>query len=74
VVNAVLDAVRQFGVHDIGNAVFPDAGLARHPQRQGGARLIPSNFDYVAPTTVDEAVAALAEGGRTPRSSPVGRA
>ena len=25
--------------------------------------MIPSNFDYVAPTTVDEAVAALAEGG-----------
>lgn len=25
--------------------------------------MIPSNFDYVAPTTVDEAVAALAQGG-----------
>ena len=25
--------------------------------------MIPSNFDYVAPTTVDDAVAALAEGG-----------
>ena len=25
--------------------------------------MIPSNFDYVAPTTVDDAVAALAQGG-----------
>ena len=45
------------------NAVQPNAGLARHPIRQGRRRMIPSGFDYVAPATVDDAVAALAQAG-----------
>jgi len=41
----------------------PNAGLAGHSNRRGRRPIIPSDFDYVAPTTVDEAVAALANAG-----------
>ena len=63
VVNAVIDAVRHLGVQRHRNALLPNAGLAGHPHRPGRCPMIPSNFDYVAPTTVDEAVAALAQAG-----------
>ena len=39
----------------------PDSRRIRH--RSGRYPMIPSSFDYVAPTTVDDAVAALAQAG-----------
>ena len=73
VVNAVIDAVRHLGVKRHRNALQPNARLACHPyrsrtagdirHRSGRCPMIPSSFDYVAPTTVDDAVAALAQAG-----------
>ena len=62
VVNAVVDAVRHLGVRDIVMPCSPMRvwkALVRH--REVGSD--PVDFDYVAPTTLDEAVAALAAAG-----------
>ena len=63
VVNAVIDAVRHLGVQDIEMPCTPMRVWHAIHKRQGRCPMIPSNFDYVAPTTVDDAVAALAEAG-----------
>ena len=69
VVNSVIDAVRHLGVRDIVMPCSPmrvwKAITAAPRQRHGTGRwaVIPSNFDYVAPTTLDEAVSALAAAG-----------
>ncbi len=45
--------------------LVPQCGSGRpsEPRHRGRCPMIPSNFDYVAPTTVDDAVAALAQAG-----------
>ena len=70
VVNSVIDAVRHLGVRGHRDAVQSDAGVEsnqcrKHQAKHGTGRwaVIPSNFDYVAPTTLDEAVSALAAAG-----------
>ena len=99
VVNAVVDAVRHFGINDIRMPLTPqrvwraiqDAGGGRRGAAAGGDHagaaalrrqrrlgqpgqpgqrldrrwtgMIPAAFDYMAPTTLDEALAALAEHG-----------
>ena len=79
VVNAVVDAVRHLGVTDIVMPMTPervwtalqgDPGGADtvedampHFEAEGGQPVIPAQFDYVAPTSVEEALAALAEHG-----------
>ena len=92
VVNAIVDAVRHLGVHDVQMPCTPERvwkaiqsrrGALRRRDRAGPAALrgrraqpgpssrrdgrsstvIPAAFDYLAPTTVDEALAALAAGG-----------
>ncbi len=46
------------------DAVHARAGVAGHPRRFcWRCRMIPSAFDYAAPSSVDEAVAALSAGG-----------
>ena len=63
VVNAVIDAVRHLGVTDIEMPCSPMRVWHAISDGPGRCPMIPSNFDYVAPTTVDEAVAALAQAG-----------
>ena len=91
VVNAIVDAVRHFGVNDIvmpctpervwkaindsgggggdptEESAMPHFAEGRLNQDAGETRkerpVIPAQFDYVAPTTVEEALAALAEHG-----------
>ena len=85
VVNAVVDAVRHLGIHDIPNAVYAASGLVGDPERLQGrcdarqqsdgrrqrlavsqcsnqrwrCSMIPAPFDYVAPESVADALAAL---------------
>ena len=90
VVNAVVDAVRQFGVSDIQMPCTPErvwraihagdaggadpttGGAAPHfdastghegqtDRTDGAGAVIPAKFDYLAPTSVEEALSALAE-------------
>ena len=93
VVNAVVDALRPFGVNDVrmpctperiwkaihattapSPAVAPPKAPPHHTStrrtrptagldRTGERPVIPAQFDYLAPTTVEEALAALAEDG-----------
>ena len=90
VVNAVVDALRPFGVNDVRMPCTPEriykaihaqrrrrdrwrchrgrrrAALrrGRHADRTDGElAVIPAQFDYVAPTTLEEALSALAEHG-----------
>ncbi len=88
VVNAVVDALRPFGVYDVRMPCTPeriwkaihDHGAGGDEPTEGGASaalrragrcrphgwsrsMIPAQFEYVAPTTVEEALSALAEGG-----------
>src|SRR5204863_2488239 len=43
------------------DALLADAGVAGDPRRR--CQVIPASFDYVAPSTVDDAVRSLAEAG-----------
>ena len=79
VVNAVVDAVRHLGVTDIVMPMTPERVWTAIQGDPGGADtvedaqaalrgrrrrpVIPAQFDYVAPTSVEEALAALAEHG-----------
>ena len=95
VVNAVVDAIRHFGVNDIQMPCTPErvwkaihgaaaaaaategaamphfegddtAGNQEQPgtaSTEGAGAVIPAQFDYVAPTSVEDALAALAEHG-----------
>ena len=63
VVNAVIDALRPFGVTDVRDAVHAAAGLAGHQRGQGRRAMIPAQFDYIRPSSLAEATAALAGGG-----------
>ena len=79
VVNAVVDAVRQFGINDIQMPCTPErvwtalqgagSGAATvedampHFEAEGGPAVIPAPFEYVAPTSVEEALQALSEHG-----------
>ena len=59
VTNAVIDALRPLGVtHE--HAAQPDAGLGDDP---GGERVIPAEFDYVAPGSSTRRSTALPAGG-----------
>ena len=67
---AVVNAVHRRGAPSRGAATSkchaPQCGSgkpSRPTRHRGRCPMIPSNFDYVAPTTVDEAVAALAQAG-----------
>ena len=62
VVNAIVDALRPYGVHDVRDAVHARTGLAGRPGR--GRLMIPAPFDYVRPGSLDEAVTALADARR----------
>ncbi len=83
VVNAVVDALRPFGINDIQMPCTPErvwkainsagskgeppteAAMPHFDEERAGRRgpVIPAAFDYLAPSTVEEALAALAEHG-----------
>ena len=71
VTNAVIDALRPLGVDYINMPLTPDAGVGGDPGRpEGGASMIPAEFDYTAPESLDEAIAALRTAARTPSCWP----
>ena len=63
VTNAVIDALRPRGVDFINMPLTPDAGVGGAPGEGRCAGMIPAEFDYVAPESLDAALAALREGG-----------
>ena len=67
VTNAVIDALRPLGVTYINMPLGPHADLGSDP---GGEALIPAEFDYVAPGSLDEALLRSRTAARTPRCSP----
>ena len=66
VVNAIVDALRPFGVSDVPMPCTPER-VWRAIQEGAGSRrsgpMIPAKFDYMRPSSLDEAVSALASGG-----------
>ena len=60
ITNAVIDALRPLGVTYINMPLSPMRVWEDDP---GGEVLIPAEFDYVAPGSLDEALSALADGG-----------
>ena len=67
VLNAVIDALRPLGVTfldmPISSQSVWEAVAAAKGSNGGGAVMIPAQFDYVAPGSLDEALAALRDGG-----------
>ena len=63
VTNAVIDALRPRGVDFINMPLTPDAGVGDAPGEGRCAGMIPAEFDYVAPDSLDDALAALRDGG-----------
>ena len=69
VTNAVIDALRPLGVELHQHAPQPDADLGgdrKQPGREPGGRpavMIPAEFDYTAPESLQDAIGALAAGG-----------
>ena len=63
VTNAVIDALRPLGVTLHEHAADPDAGLGCHRRSEGRCVMIPAEFDYRAPETLDEAIRELHENG-----------
>jgi carbon-monoxide dehydrogenase large subunit len=67
VVNAILDALRPLGVTYIDMPCTPSgrrAGpLAFPSRREGRCGMIPAEFEYVRPASLQEAIRALADGG-----------
>ena len=70
--NAVVDALRPLGVTYVQMPLTPNlrvggdpGGRRPSPRRseRGRCAVIPAEFDYVAPTSLDEALSALREGG-----------
>ena len=62
VTNAVIDALRPLGVELHQHAAHPDAGLGGDPEASRAEEvhgMIPAEFDYVAPDTLEDAIAAL---------------
>ncbi len=64
VVNAVVDAVSGLGIHASGDAAAAGSSLAGHPGRQGRCGVIPVACEYVRPASLEEALAAVASGGK----------
>ena len=64
VTNAVLDALRPLGVDFINMPLVPDAYLGSDSGSQGRcAGMIPAEFDYTAPDTLEGAIQAVTDGG-----------
>ena len=63
VVDAVIDALRPLGVTDVQMPCTAGAGLAGHQRGNGRHAMIPAKFDYVRPSSLAEAIQALAEVG-----------
>ena len=78
VVNAIVDALRPFGVRDVTMPCTPErvwraiqaatdsaapTGCKRQCEQQWRRGMIPAKFDYVRPASLDDAVSALADGG-----------
>ena len=64
VTNAVIDALRPLGVNYINMPLSPMRVWEADSGSQGRcAGMIPAEFDYTAPDTLEEAIKALADGG-----------
>ena len=73
VVNAVIDALRPLGVTFINMPLGSMRVWEAIQQAEGGAGMIPAEFDYVAPESLEEALrGCCARTARTPSCSPAG--
>ena len=61
--NAVIDALRPLGVTYIDMPLTPMRVWDGDPGREGRLAVIPAEFDYVAPESLEEALGALRDGG-----------
>jgi CO/xanthine dehydrogenase FAD-binding subunit len=62
VVNSVVDALSPLGVKHLDMPLTPEKALEAHIRREDG--MIPQQFEYSAPKTLDEALGLLAEGAK----------
>ena len=71
VVNAVIDALKPFGVKELEMPPHTGENMER-PQKRRGLHTIASAFEYTRARSVDEAIRLLAESGGEPKCLPEG--